>query len=175
MISRDRRASGDTLRRVNWRSALQSPFLALLCAPFGCQPAPAAQNLSAVSPAVVAPVVHPGVAPASAVKDALEPSPIRFRDVSETCGIQFVHRSGSSPEKEFPTCLGSGVAMLDYDGDGWLDLYFATARSLPLAATDSSPGNRLYRNRRDGTFEDVTEQGGRWVSRLQPRRRGGRR
>jgi hypothetical protein len=71
-----------------------------------------------------------------------------------------VHASGNSSEKEFPTCLGSGVAMLDYDGDGWLDLYFATTRNLPLAAPDTSGGNRLYRNRHDGTFEDVTERAG---------------
>jgi hypothetical protein len=71
-----------------------------------------------------------------------------------------VHCSGNSPEKEFPTCLGSGVALLDYDGDGWLDIYFATTRNLPFEAPDRSPGNRLYRNCGDGTFEDVTSRAG---------------
>jgi hypothetical protein len=93
-------------------------------------------------------------------KVSATPSPIRFRQLSEGCGITFVHKSGNSPAKEFPTCLGSGVALLDYDGDGWLDVYFASTRSLPLDAPDPSPGNRLYRNRRDGTFEDVTERAG---------------
>ncbi len=71
-----------------------------------------------------------------------------------------MHCSGNSDEKDFPTCLGSGVALLDYDGDGWLDLYLATTRNLPLSAPDRSPGNRLYRNRHDGTFEDVTRHAG---------------
>jgi hypothetical protein len=87
-------------------------------------------------------------------------SPIRFRDITATSGIPFVHCSGNSPEKEFPTCLGSGVALLDYDGDGWLDLYLATTRNLPFEAPDRSQGNRLYRNRHDGTFEDVTPRAG---------------
>ena len=50
--------------------------------------------------------------------------------------------------------------MLDYDGDGLLDLYFATTRNLPLDAPTTSQGNKLYRNRGDGTFEDVTERAG---------------
>jgi enediyne biosynthesis protein E4 len=88
------------------------------------------------------------------------PSPIRFRDITASTGIAFVHCSGNSPEKEFPTCLGSGVALLDSDGDGWLDVYFATTRNLPLEASDRSQGNRLYRNRHDGSFEDVTQRAG---------------
>jgi len=87
-------------------------------------------------------------------------SPIWFQDITAATGITFVHTSGNSPEKEFPTCLGSGVAMLDYDGDGWLDLYFATTRNLPLSTSSRSGGNRLYRNRGDGTFEDVTVHAG---------------
>ena len=89
-----------------------------------------------------------------------EKGTIRFRDISDTAGIDFVHQSGDSPEKNFPNTLGSGIALLDYDGDGWLDVYFATTRKLPLEAPDCSPGNRLYRNRGDGTFEDVTERAG---------------
>jgi hypothetical protein len=50
--------------------------------------------------------------------------------------------------------------MLDYDGDNRLDLYFATTRNFPLDAPTSSQGNKLYRGRGDGTFEDVTERAG---------------
>jgi hypothetical protein len=89
-----------------------------------------------------------------------EPVTIRFRDGSTTCGIDFVHCSGISPEKLYPTANGSGLAVFDYDGDGWLDLYFATTRNLPLSAPSESGGNRLYRNRGDGTFEDVTQRAG---------------
>jgi hypothetical protein len=87
-------------------------------------------------------------------------SPIRFREVENSAGIGFTHLSGNSPEKYYPTGNGSGVAMLDYDGDGRLDLYFATTRNLPLDAPTTSQGNKLYRNRGDGTFEDVTERAG---------------
>jgi enediyne biosynthesis protein E4 len=89
-----------------------------------------------------------------------EHAAIRFRDVSEATGITFVHCSGSSPEKLYPTANGSGVALFDYDGDGRLDIYFATTRNLPLDAPTRSQGNRLYRNRGDGTFEDVTDRAG---------------
>ena len=102
---------------------------------------------------------HSARAEASAPEIA-EPATIRFRDVSDSTGIAFVHESGNSPEKYFPTANGSGVAMLDYDGDGRLDLYFATTRNLPMGAPTRSTGNRLYRNRGDGTFEDTTDRAG---------------
>jgi enediyne biosynthesis protein E4 len=85
---------------------------------------------------------------------------IRFREVDRSGGIGFTHISGNSPEKHYPTANGSGVAMLDYDGDGRLDLYFATTRNLPLDAATTSQGNKLYRGHGDGTFEDVTERAG---------------
>jgi hypothetical protein len=87
-------------------------------------------------------------------------SGIRFRDASDSSGITFVHCSGKTLEKLSPTANGSGVAMIDYDGDGWPDLYFPTTCHLPVGSASSSQGNRLYRNRRDGTFEDVTERAG---------------
>jgi hypothetical protein len=59
-----------------------------------------------------------------------------------------------------PTANGSGVAILDYDGDGWMDLYFATTCHLPVGSASPSQGNRLYRNRKDGTFQDVTDKAG---------------
>jgi hypothetical protein len=73
--------------------------------------------------------------------------------------VDFVHVSGTTEEKHFPTANGSGVAVLDYDGDGRMDLYFASnGYILPDA-----PGlgrNRLYRNLGDGRFEDVTDASG---------------
>jgi hypothetical protein len=100
------------------------------------------------------------VAVTSPKSDAGEPITIRFRDGSAASGIDFVHCSGNSSEKLYPTANGSGVAMFDYDGDGWLDLYFATTRNLPMTAPTASGGNRLYRNLRNGKFEDVTQRAG---------------
>jgi enediyne biosynthesis protein E4 len=93
-------------------------------------------------------------------RPAGSPAAIRFRDVTDASGIDFIHVSGNSPEKYFPTSNGSGVAMIDYDGDGRLDLYFATTRELPLDGPTRSKGNRLYRNLGGGKFEDVTDAAG---------------
>jgi enediyne biosynthesis protein E4 len=108
----------------------------------------------------VAPSLRRGPAAAAPTTPTVGPSPIRFHEITASCGITFVHCSGNDAEKEFPTCLGSGAALLDYDGDGWLDVYLATTRNLPFEAADRSQGNRLYRNRHDGTFEDVTGRAG---------------
>lgn len=87
-------------------------------------------------------------------------SPIQFRDVTARTGIEFRHCSGNDPQKHFPTSLGSGVALLDCDGDGWLDIYLATTRNLPRSEPNASQGNRLFRNLGGWRFEDVTESSG---------------
>jgi len=69
-----------------------------------------------------------------------------------------VHSSGNSIEKHFPTCLGSGLALLDYDGDGRLDLYCCSTCDLQADLPNRGPGNRLFRNLGGGRFEDVTER-----------------
>lgn len=78
--------------------------------------------------------------------------PARFVDVTAKAGIEFVHKSGASPEKYMVETFGSGVAWIDYDNDGFPDLYFVNGA--PGAA------NALYHNNRDGTFKDVTSQAG---------------
>src|SRR5436305_3242941 len=59
------------------------------------------------------------------------PSPFRFAEIAQAAGIDFVHFSGMTSQKHFPTANGSGVAFFDYDNDGKLDVYFATATLLP--------------------------------------------
>jgi hypothetical protein len=86
-------------------------------------------------------------------------SPFRFVDIRAGSGIDFVHVSGTTDEKHYPTANGSGVALVDYDGDGRLDLYFATATPLPLGTAQTGP-NRLYRNLGGGRFRDVTAESG---------------
>ena len=103
-----------------------------------------------------------GGAPAANSTKATEiPAPVvaglAFRDVTATSGVTFVHDSGINARKDFPTSLGSGVSMIDYDGDGKLDLYFCSVRSFPLADTSKAMGNRLYRNLGGLKFEDVTD------------------
>ena len=88
-----------------------------------------------------------------------ESSPFRFTDVTSEAGIDFVHFSGMTDQRHYPTANASGVAILDANGDGRMDLYFATCCLLPLGTAQSGP-NRLYLNNGDGTFSDATESSG---------------
>jgi hypothetical protein len=88
-----------------------------------------------------------------------EPSPFRFTEIAKEAGIDFVHFSGMTDDKHFPTANGSGVAVLDYNNDGLLDIYFATATLLPLGTAEKGP-NRLYKNLGNNHFQDVTEASG---------------
>jgi hypothetical protein len=84
----------------------------------------------------------------------------RVIDIAERSGIAaFRHTDGGSGRKFFVEQMGSGVALFDYDRDGWLDIYLCSGAALP-GYEGPKPSNRLFRNRRDGTFEDVTERSG---------------
>jgi hypothetical protein len=84
----------------------------------------------------------------------------RFVDVAEPSGIgAFRHTDGGSGRKFFVEQMGGGVALVDYDGDGWLDVYLTSGSALP-GYQGPPASNRLYRNRHDGTFEDVTQRSG---------------
>ena len=91
-----------------------------------------------------------------------------FEDVTAKSGIRFKHEASCTSQKYLPESMGAGVAMFDYDNDGWLDLFFVNGARLedpmPRGASpnksDPRYWNRLYRNNRDGTFTDVTEKAG---------------
>ena len=86
---------------------------------------------------------------------------IRFRDRASQAGITVVTRNDAQGRKyQVETMLG-GVGVLDFDGDGWMDLYVANGASLPsLRKTDARYWNALYRNNGDGTFGDATREAG---------------
>jgi hypothetical protein len=86
-------------------------------------------------------------------------SPFRFADVTRESGVDFVHVSGITEARHYPTAYGSGVAIFDFDNDGKLDLYFATATFLPTGTLRTGP-NRLYRNLGGNRFQDATETSG---------------
>ncbi len=97
--------------------------------------------------------LSPSGAPGQPANDA--PCPGTFTDVAPVAGLSFTHERGATPQKQLPETMGSGLAWLDYDNDGRMDLYvvqsgFFPPRDVPAAA------DRLYRNRGDGGFEDVT-------------------
>jgi enediyne biosynthesis protein E4 len=84
---------------------------------------------------------------------------IHFEDVTRAAGIHFVHNNGAFGKKWLPETMGSGVAFLDYDNDGWQDILLINGTDFP------GHGNRhttlaLYHNNHDGTFTDVTRKAG---------------
>jgi enediyne biosynthesis protein E4 len=100
-------------------------------------------------------------APASSAGDASASATPWFEDIAERAGIHFVHQSGHHEKFFLPEIMGGGAALFDMDNDGDLDLYLVQSGDLfAPSAKQSGIGNRLYRNRGDGTFEDVTAGSG---------------
>jgi enediyne biosynthesis protein E4 len=87
-------------------------------------------------------------------------SSAQFEDTTARARLDFRHFTGARGEKYLPETLGSGVCAFDYDGDHRTDLYFVNGAPLPSGRADSVPTNHLFRNRGDGTFEDVTAASG---------------
>src|SRR5947209_233851 len=100
----------------------------------------------------------PGCRRAADTRAAPTTAGVWFEEIGARAGIGFVHSSGHATRYYLPEIMGGGAAMFDIDNDGFLDLYFVQSGSLSDPAAGS--GNRLYRNRGDGTFEDVTERSG---------------
>src|SRR5215470_11168628 len=85
-----------------------------------------------------------------------------FTDVSEKAGLASARNiSGSPTNKQFLLEeMGGGVALFDYDNDGWLDIFLVNGTSLDPAVRDRNPTSYLFHNNRDGTFTDVTKKAG---------------
>src|SRR5581483_8269852 len=79
---------------------------------------------------------------------------------SSKSGITWKHVSGSSSEKYLPESTGAGCAFIDYDNDGWMDIYLVNSGACDFLTPERPLRNALYRNNRDGTFTDVTEKAG---------------
>jgi hypothetical protein len=101
------------------------------------------------------------VAGCSQFARALDAPIYPFSEVlSSTSGITWTHTAGSSPEKYLPESTGAGCAFLDYDNDGWMDIYLVNSGPCDFYTPSRPLRNALYRNNRDGTFTDVTEKAG---------------
>jgi enediyne biosynthesis protein E4 len=75
-------------------------------------------------------------------------------------GISWRHVNGRSPQAYLPETTGAGCAFLDYDNDGWMDIYLVNSGRCDFYNPNPPLRNALYRNNRDGTFTDVTEKAG---------------
>jgi hypothetical protein len=84
-----------------------------------------------------------------------------FTDATAAAGITFMHVNGAFGKKYLPETMGSGVAFLDVDGDGYQDLFFANGKSWPgQTAPGAASTPALYKNNRNGAFTDITKQAG---------------
>jgi len=108
----------------------------------------------------------------AAVKDAqnrpitaggfVDGAPVIFIDATHASGLdKFHHKMGTLEKNVILETPGSGVALLDYDNDGWLDIYLVNGATFPaLAGKESAPRAMLLHNNHDGTFTDVTDKAG---------------
>jgi hypothetical protein len=93
--------------------------------------------------------------------DLVPGAPIRFVNAAPGNGLDFVLRNGAFGRKYQVETLPGGLGVIDFDNDGWPDLYCVNGAALPtLQKSDPSFRNRLYRNNRNGTFTDVTARAG---------------
>ena len=85
---------------------------------------------------------------------------VTFTDVTQQSGVHFHHVNGASPDKHLVETMGSGGLFFDFDSDGWIDIFLVDGGSLADPRAASRAAHRLYRNRGNGTFEDVSARSG---------------
>src|SRR6266704_6266326 len=92
----------------------------------------------------------------------IDGAPVVFEDITKSSGLdKFDHRSGGPEKATILESVGSGVALLDYDNDGWLDIYLVNGSTFAaLRGKEPPPQAMLFHNNHDGTFTDVTEKAG---------------
>jgi enediyne biosynthesis protein E4 len=105
-------------------------------------------SVAAVVVATVLCIVSFGQAPA-----------IHFTDITKSSGLSYTHYSGAFGKKYLPETLGPGVAFIDYNGDGWQDLFFTNGIDWPGQHRRSAT-LQLFRNNKNGTFTDVSRTAG---------------
>src|SRR5438067_7268897 len=89
-----------------------------------------------------------------------EPEPLFVQVPSAQTGISWVHENAMSPNHYLPETLGPGCAFVDFDNDGWMDIYLVNSGPCDFWKPSMPIRNALYKNNRDGTFTDVTERAG---------------
>src|SRR6185369_4394651 len=88
-------------------------------------------------------------------------SPLTFTDITAQSGVSFVHAASKTQWKYLLETMGGGVAIFDYNNDGRMDLFFTNGAALKdTDKTQPKYWNRLYQQKPDGTFTDVTERAG---------------
>lgn len=94
-------------------------------------------------------------------QSAADSAPIRFEEIAAKSGLHYVTATDNTKNKNQPQTMVAGVALFDYDGDGYLDVYLVGGASIPsLIKVSPVYWNRLFHNNHDGTFTDVTAKAG---------------
>ena len=142
------------IRRALWVSLIVVTAIAVI--------AVATFWLTTRKPADDAPAEHRPAGPDAPQDDVSSRLPtLTFTDTTNQAGIGFVHETGAYGERLLPETMGGGVAFFDYDNDGDPDLLFVNSATWPWRPQPATPAtSKLYRNRGDGTFEDVSEATG---------------
>src|SRR5271157_6467585 len=97
----------------------------------------------------------------SLLGQAAQATPYPFEEVPPSkSGIRWVHSAGRSAQKYLPESSGAGCAFLDFDNDGWMDIYLVNSGKANFFNPPTPLQNALYHNNRDGTFTDVTAKAG---------------
>jgi thioredoxin-like negative regulator of GroEL len=102
----------------------------------------------------------PGHSAASSPTLSSQQVAVQLVDEAVPAGLIYQYESHARGDLFIADTMGGGVLLLDYDADGWLDVYFVNGRPLPYDPKTQPGTNRLFRNRGDGTFEDVTAKAG---------------
>jgi enediyne biosynthesis protein E4 len=98
----------------------------------------------------------------AAAQTATRPAdaPAWFVNAAASAGVAFRHTNGASPDRHLHEIMSGGGLFLDYDNDGWLDIFLVDGGSLTDSAVAAGARHRLFRNRGNGTFEDATARSG---------------
>src|SRR3954468_12098772 len=91
----------------------------------------------------------------------LTAAPPLFEEIPPSVsGISWVHQNAMSPDRYLPETMGPGVAFVDYDNDGWMDIFMVNSGAADFYKPATPLKNALYKNNRDGTFTDMTDKAG---------------
>jgi len=156
--------SQSNLRRLRWSILTVSIATsgALASGQEPVKPGADAQAQSAMSTGTPRSVVKAAQMRPITAGGFVDGAPVYFVDVTHEAGLdKFHHRSGEPTKTTILETPGSGVALLDYDNDGWLDIYLVNGSTVgALKGKEQAPRAMLLHNNHDGTFTDVTDKAG---------------